>query len=126
MADDSRSLAALPRRHLSVVTTGRKLFPRGVDWRTAPGRRWRDLYLEYLESLGGEDRASQYQRGQCRALATLRLGQEQAEARLVTGEQLDLEAYSTATNTWRRLARDLGLHKAPEPEPAWPANEGRL
>ena len=122
MADDSRSLAALSKRHKSIVTTGRRLFPRGVDGRTAAGRRWRDLYLGYLDRLGGEDRASEYQRGQFRALAALRLGQEQAEARLVTGERLDLEAYSTATNTWRRLARDLGLHKAPEPEPAWPAD----
>ena len=83
---------------------------RGVDGRTAPARRYRDLYQQFVQRHRG--------RSECRArtaiarrAAQLCVVLEQSEANYLRGGGVDIGEYTTASNAMRRLLADLGIKR---------------
>ena len=103
--------AKRPSNNRSAVTNGSRLFPKGIDGRSAQGRRWRDIYYGFLGQLGGECAATAYETAMLRDLATMRVAMEEVQAAQFVGEPLDLAGYANATAIFRSIARDLGLHE---------------
>ena len=81
----------------------------GVDMRTHGGRRFKELCADLVDHLAGDVTAPQL--AIIRRAAALAVWCEQAEAEQATGGDLDIAAYSAATNTLRRLLADLGLER---------------
>lgn len=81
----------------------------GVDMRTSGGRRFKEICADLVDHLGDEATAPQF--AIIRRAAALGVWCEQAEAAQAQGEDLDVAAYTTATNTMRRLLADLGLER---------------
>ena len=81
----------------------------GVDMRTNGGRRFKELCADLVHHLCGDATAPQL--AIIRRAAALAVWCEQAEAGQAKGDDLDIAAYSTASNTLRRLLTDLGLER---------------
>jgi len=81
----------------------------GVDMRTSGGRRFKELCADLVDHLGDDPSAPQF--AIIRRAAALAVWCEQAEAAQAQGEELDVAAYTTATNALRRLMADLGLER---------------
>jgi hypothetical protein len=81
----------------------------GVDGRTWPARRYRELVAAMSSDLGGE-------LSTCKAAivcrsASLMTWCEQQEAEHANSGKLDIQVYTTAVNSLRRLLADLGLER---------------
>ena len=85
-----------PRRQLSAVTTGKRIFVRG-DGRSPWTRRWRDLIEAHASDLGGAGTPSVAQRSLIRRAATLEVELEAIEGRLSEGKGADLAAFAAVT-----------------------------
>ena len=96
----------------SRLTNGRDLFLGDVDGRSREARRYRDVYAALIAHLGGEDYASEVKRHLAKRASALIVWAEVEEAKLATGEALDVQTYTTAVNALRRLLGDLGLERA--------------
>ncbi|MFC7699638.1 hypothetical protein ACFQX9_23420 [Bradyrhizobium sp. GCM10028915] len=81
----------------------------GVDGRSAPARRYRDVLAELISDLGGDPSGAQS--AIARRASALCVVCEQAEAEMVAGGVLDLAEFTTAANSLRRLLSDLGLER---------------
>ena len=88
--------------------TGATLLP-GVDMRTGPARRYRELVYCMVEDLGG-DLPTAKQAVVNRA-ASLIVWCEKQEAEFALSGDLDVATFTTATNTLRRLLADIGLDR---------------
>ena len=77
--------------------------------RTNGGRRFKELCADLAHHLC--DDATAPQLAIIRRAAALAVWCEQAEAGQARGDDLDIAAYSTASNTLRRLLTDLGLER---------------
>lgn len=86
-----------------------KAFLQNVDPHSTTVRRYREIYAQLVEDMGGEP--SEAQTIIARRAATLAVWCEAAEADMANGKALDIAAFSTATNTLRRLLQDLGLER---------------
>ena len=95
----------------SRISNGKELFLADVDGRSREARRYRDVYLALVAHLGGEAHASETKRHLAKRASALIVWAEIEEARLATGETLDVQTYTTAVNTLRRLLGDLGLER---------------
>ena len=81
----------------------------GVDMRTHGGRRFKELCADLVDHLDGDVTAPQL--AIIRRAAALAVWCEEQEAAQASGGDLDIAAYSAATNTLRRLLADLGLER---------------
>jgi hypothetical protein len=81
----------------------------GVDMRTHGGRRFKELCADLMDHLGGDVTSPQF--AIIRRAAALAVWCEEQEAAQATSGELDIAAYSAATNTLRRLLADLGLER---------------
>ena len=81
----------------------------GVDMRTHGGRRFKELCADLVDHLCADPTAPQL--ALIRRVAALSVWCEQAEAGQAQGADLDVAAYTTATNAQRRLLADLGLER---------------
>ena len=108
MPGDSSKAASISPFNGTRVGTGRAILP-GVDGRSAGARRYREI-VHQLESDAGGD-PSGAQQAIIRRAATLAVWCEQAEAAFANGADLDIAAFTTATNSLRRLLADLGLER---------------
>jgi hypothetical protein len=79
----------------------------GVDLRTLHGRRWRDHVRHLAEQLGNEPTASQGLL--LRRCATLAMFVEQAESKMLEGQDIDQAAYVRNSNAMRSMLVQLGL-----------------
>jgi hypothetical protein len=96
----------------SCVSNGSKLFTvEGLDGRSAPSRRFRDLVADVASDLGGFDRLSALEKQLIRRAASLSIMCEAIEADLVGEKQVDVERYGMLTDRLRRLAQRLGLSR---------------
>lgn len=77
--------------------------------RTSGGLRFKEICADLVDHLGDEATAPQF--AIIRRAAALGVWCEQAETAQAQGEDLDVAAYTTATNTMRRLLADLGLER---------------
>jgi len=106
---DSAPIARLKPEGRSRIANGSSNFLPGTDGRSALARRWRDIASQLTADLGNDP--SEAQSLIARRAATLGVWAEQREAELAAGGQLDIVAYTTATNSLRRLLADLGLER---------------
>lgn len=81
----------------------------GVDGRSVTYRRYRDILAQLVCDLGGEPSEAQLQIA--RRAASLSVWAEEQDAAAANGEALDIGAYTTASNSLRRLLADLGLER---------------
>ena len=82
----------------SRVTNGAELLP-GIDCRSPVARRYRDLVSAILVDRGGGDYCSESRRQLIRRFAAAACFAEQLEARLVNGEQIDIQQHATLSST---------------------------
>ncbi len=111
MPSDSTAVTTPPPTTRSRLTNGRELFLADVDGRSREARRYRDVYVALVAHLGGEDHASETKRHLAKRASALIVWAEVEEAKLATGEKLDVQTYTTAVNALRRLLVDLGLER---------------
>src|ERR1700737_3068371 len=97
-----------PSKTRSRVSNGSAVLD-NVDGRSAVARRYRDVLNELISDLGGHPSGAQSPIA--RRAAALCVVCEQAEAEMVAGGVLDLAEFTTASNSLRRLLRDLGLER---------------
>lgn len=108
MPDNSPPIARpLPNAATRMGTGGTALA--GVDMRTHGGRRYKELCADLVHHLGGEATAPQL--AIIRRAAALAAWCEAQEAEQAQGGDLDIAAFTTATNSLRRLLVDLGLER---------------
>jgi len=81
----------------------------GVDGRSLVARRFREIYCNIEADLGGD--LTEAQRHLCARAATLAIWCEAREVELAEGADFDASAYSTVSNSLRRLLSDLGLER---------------
>ncbi len=101
---------AKPPRQRSAVTNGKRAFVDG-DGNAAWTRRWRDLVSAHACDLGGAAALSEAQSSLVRRVATIEIELEQLEGKLSKGETVDLDAYTRAANSLRRLLETLGIER---------------
>jgi hypothetical protein len=109
MPPESAPIAKIKPEGRSRISNGSATFLDGVDGRSALARRWRDIALQLTADIGGDP--SEAQSLIARRAATLGVWCEQCEAGLAAGGELDIVAFTTATNALRRLLADLGLER---------------
>lgn len=81
----------------------------GVDMRTSGGRRYKELCADLVHHLAGDPTAPQL--AIIRRAAALAVWCEGQEAAQASGADFDVQAFTTAANTLRRLLCDLGLER---------------
>jgi len=81
----------------------------GVDGRSWAARRYRELVANMADDLG-DDLTVAKQAIVCRA-AALVTWTEQAEAEFARTGKLDIQSFTTAVNSLRRLLADVGLER---------------
>ena len=81
----------------------------GVDMRTAGGRRFKELCADLVQHLANDVTAQQL--AIIRRAAALAVWCEGQEAAQASGGDFDVQAFTTAANTLRRLLSDLGLER---------------
>src|SRR5262245_57434811 len=115
MAGRKRIAPSLTRIR-SAITNGRRVLA-NTDHRTAWMRRLRDLVAQHLIDLGGEEATSQAEQVLVRRAAMLVVQLEMMEARWAAngGEAppKEIETYQRASNSLRRLLKELGLQRRP-------------
>lgn len=97
---------AIPREVKTRVGTGAAPLA-GVDMRTTGGRRYRELCYDLAAHVGGTPTPTQ--EAIIRRAAGLAVWCEQQEAAQASGADLDIQAFTTAANSLRRLLADLGF-----------------
>jgi hypothetical protein len=106
MHDDRQQITAVKPEFSTGITPGK--LP-NVDGRTWPARRYRELVANMSSDLGGEVSTCKAAIV-CRA-ASLMTWCEQQEALHATTGKLNIQVYTTAVNSLRRLLADLGLER---------------
>jgi hypothetical protein len=96
----------------SAVTNGRDVLP-GVDGRTLIARRYHDIMSAILIDQGGEDRCSESRKQLIRRFTAAAVLAEQMEARLVSGEQVDVQEHALLTSSLVRVAQRIGINRIP-------------
>ena len=81
----------------------------GVDGRSATFRRYRDILASLCSDMGGDPSEAQLQIA--RRASSLAVWCEEQDAAAVNGQPFDIAAYTTASNSLRRLLADLGLER---------------
>jgi hypothetical protein len=100
--------ASAAKRRASRGTSGKRLFVEGGDGRSAWALRWKDLILAHVADLGGPELLSEAQISLCRRVAAMEIALEQLEARMSTGEPIDIGVYARLTGCLCRLFALLG------------------
>ena len=90
------------------IGTGKDVLA-GIDGRTAPARRFREIVGQLVSNIGGDP--SQAQTAVIQRAATLLVWAESAEAEFARTGELDIGSFTTATNALRRLLADVGLER---------------
>ena len=101
-----------PVKTRAAVSNHKDLLP-GLDGRSASARQFRDLVHRFVSDMGGLDRCSEIKLGLLRRLAAATVQAELLEARMVKGEQVNIEQLCTLASTTVRIATRLGLERVP-------------
>ena len=92
----------------SRVSNGRDILP-GVDQRRPEARRYRDITAQIVADQGGADRLSEARLQLIRRYAGKCVLAEKIEARIVSGEAVDVGEYAQLTSTLTRVASRIGI-----------------
>jgi hypothetical protein len=88
-----------------------------LDGRTVAARAARDLARSITADLGGDDNVSAAQAELVRRAALLGAYLEDAEARWLAGDDVDVPAWLSAVDRQRRTLMALGLERKARPVP---------
>lgn len=80
-----------------------------VDGRSTVFRRYREILASLVSDMGGDPSEAQEQIA--RRAASLAIWCEQADTDAANGKPIDIGAYTTASNSLRRLLESLGLER---------------
>lgn len=106
-----REKMVVPQSRLrSAVTNGRSLVT-GIDQRSAPARRYKDVMTAIASDLGGMDHLSQAQLHLVRSVAGLVVLRESLDAQVLSDEKIDTAEYVRIANSLRRLLATIGLER---------------
>lgn len=110
-AADTAEIGAGKRRNPATTRDGRPRLPKleDLDGRTVAARRFRELVGAYASDLGGD--LTTAQSAIVQRAASIQLWCECIEATYAATGELDIAAYTTATNALRRLLSDIGLER---------------
>lgn len=104
---DRPPAVTISRTNRSRITNG-KLWPRGLDGRSAEARRWRDLYREFAaQTPPGAPSAAREAR--LRSLVGVTVALERVGSRQARGESVDHAELVSLANSQGRLMQELGL-----------------
>lgn len=115
----TRPALALAKPEASTRVGNGSALLAGIDGRTTGARRYREILtvlkaeLE-IELFKWKEHVSEQQMLLLRRAALLTMWCEDTEARMVNGGDIDISAFTAATNSLRRLLNDAGL--------IWPAD----
>ena len=111
MSAGSSTIGAHKLTHRSRVTNGSR-FLSGVDGRSQWARRARDIMRLHVSDLGGDTAISEAERSLVRRASVLSTELERLEVKFATAGQAsaeDLDLYSRASGTLRRLLEAVGV-----------------
>lgn len=94
----------------SRVSNGTELLP-GVDGRTSLAKRYRDIASQIIVDQGGEDRLAEARLQLIRRFSAAAVLAEQMEARMVLGEQIDINLHALLTSSLVRVASKIGINR---------------
>lgn len=80
-----------------------------ADGRSIVYRRYREILASLVSDMGGDPSEAQEQIA--RRAASLAIWCEQSDTDAANGKPIDIGAYTTASNTLRRLLESLGLER---------------
>jgi len=89
----------------NAVSNGSRLHRRGIDGRTRPAKRFRDVFESFAASLGGMAGLSEADRALARTAASLAVKAETMQAEVAAGGEVDAEQLVRVSNS---LSRVLG------------------
>jgi hypothetical protein len=101
-----------PAAQRSAVANGSRLLD-GLDGRSAPARRYRDVAIAIAVDLGGYDNLTEAQLQLVRSAAGLTVLREGLDAKALNGERIDVAEYCRISNSLRRLLATVGLDRVP-------------
>ena len=107
---DRRTPEERKKHGRSAITNGKDLLE-GVDGRCLLARRYRDVANAIIVDQGGLDRLSETRVQLIRRFAAAACLAEQLEARLVRGDQIDIQEHSLLVSTMVRVAQRLGVDR---------------
>jgi hypothetical protein len=107
---DSRLVQQQKLQGRSRVSNGHDVLP-DVDGRSVMARRYRDIANAIFVDQGGADRCSESRHQLIRRFAAAAVLAEQLEARLVNGEQINVQEHATLSSTLVRLAQRIGINR---------------
>ena len=96
----------------SAISNGRSLLT-GIDARSAPARRYRDVSDAIAQDLGGHNFLTQGQLHLIRSAAGLVVLREHLDAKVLSDERIDTTEYTRIVNSLRRVLTTLGLDRVP-------------
>lgn len=97
------------KNYKSKISKGAIFDASTVDKRTKSGRRWRDLFNEFANTLGGADTLSTPVLLEIRRAATLSVQLELLDAEVAAGEDINAREYAYITSTLSGCLQRLGL-----------------
>jgi hypothetical protein len=104
----------------SRITNGRDLLP-DIDGRSALARRFKDITAALVIDQGGVDRLSEARLQLVRRFAAAAVIAEQMEAKLASGEQINISEHAQLASTLVRIAQRIGINRrAKDITPALP------
>lgn len=83
----------------------------GADGRTAAARRFHDVIVAITADAGGVDRCAEARLQLIRRFAACAVLAEQLEARLATGEPIDIAEHAQLTSSMVRVAQRIGINR---------------
>jgi hypothetical protein len=104
----------IPSNNRTKVGNGARLHVRpkfgGPDMRSREGRRWREVYIDFLIELGRRPAASE--QAQIRVATNLTIRVEDMSAALAAGKRIDPGDITMLSSELRRCLRSLGMDGA--------------
>lgn len=94
----------------SRVSNGADILP-GIDQRSAIARRYRDVCSQIAADQGGADGLSESRLQLIRRFAGACVLAEAMEARIASGESIDIGEYAQLTSTLTRVASRIGINR---------------
>jgi hypothetical protein len=110
------SIIAPSATNRAKVSNGSKLMA-GVDGRSVPGRRFRDLALAFASDLGDPSKLTAAETVLVRQAAASVVASEVLQSKLLNGEDIDIGEVTRLGNVTTRLLTRLGTRRKPAPGP---------
>jgi hypothetical protein len=114
-AAHTSAVARRPANTRNIVSNGTRLHRRGIDLRTRAAKRYRDLFENFAEGLGGESSLTEAERALARTAAALAVKSEALQAQTAQGGDVDAEALVRVANALARVIGRLGAKRPPAP-----------